>query len=212
MEQEKLAEASGLSLYIVRDEDAQSPDEFGDESLFLVADHRDFYVKPPESSTFETVVGDYEKTHHVFGLEAYIHSGVSLALSNEGSFPDRQWDVSRLGAVFVSKKEWPKHEDAKKTAEGYIETWNTYLSGDVWGYVPEDEEGEHIDSCWGYYGHEHAEEAGREALEYSAKQHEKERKAMLTNKDNTRKTLGELLSHEDATIKRHAIGILKSLK
>lgn len=212
MEKEKLAEAEGLSLYIVQDEGAQAPNEWGNDSLFLVADHRDFYVKPPEGSSFETVTEDYRKTHHVFGLEAYIHSGVSLALSDEGNFPDRQWDVSQLGAVFVSKKEWPDKAAAKKAAEGLLDTWNTYLEGDVWGYVIEDELGEHVESCWGYYGHEHAEEEGRNMLKYAAKNYKKERAAMLADKDVTQKTLGELLSNPDATVSRHALGILKALK
>lgn len=90
--------------------------------------------------------------YHVFGLEAYIHSGVCLALSREGAFPDRQWDVSQLGAVLVSKKEWRMRKSAKKAAEGLIRTWNDSLSGNVYGYVIEDDAGEQVESCWGFYG------------------------------------------------------------
>lgn len=73
----------GCTLKIMQDTSYdQNPSAWGDDSLFLVADHRDFYVKPPKGSTFESVVADYTKTHRVFGLEAYIHSDVRLALSN----------------------------------------------------------------------------------------------------------------------------------
>jgi hypothetical protein len=106
---------------------------------------------------------DYEwpaelaKKYHVFALEAYIHSGVRLALSREGNFPDRQWDVSQLGAVFVAKKEWRRRDSARKAALGLIQYWNDALSGNVYGYIVEtfsdvDEEGEDIDSCWGFFG------------------------------------------------------------
>jgi hypothetical protein len=42
---------------------------------------------------------------------------------------------------------------ALKAAEGLIEEWNQYLSGDVYGYkiFELDEE---IDSCYGFYGSE----------------------------------------------------------
>ena len=143
---------NGLTIKIFQDDNPQSPEEWGDDSLFLVADHRDFYVTPPKNSTTESVVKDYNKTHHVFGLEAYIHSGVVLALSREGNFPDRQWDVSQLGAVFVGKKDYPAKAQARKAALGLIESWNDALAGNVYGYVVEDERKEHIDSCWGFYG------------------------------------------------------------
>ena len=73
---------------------------------------------------------------------------MALALSKEGNFPDRQWDVSQLGLVFVSKKEWARRPAARKAALGLISTWNDALSGNVYGYVIEPGG----DSCWGFYG------------------------------------------------------------
>ena len=92
------------------------------------------------------------KAFHVFPLEAYIHSGVCLALSREGDFPDRRWDVSQLGAVLVSKKEARTKAKARTSALGLIKTWNDYLSGNVYGFEIEDASGQVIDSCWGFYG------------------------------------------------------------
>lgn len=187
MEEKNTVETLGaFSLRIEQDTDAQSPEEWGDDALFLVADHRQFYVKPPKESTFESVVEDYKKTHHVFGLEAYIHSGVVLALSREGSFPDRNWDVSQLGAVFVSKQEWKTRKAAEKAARGHIETWNQYLSGDVYGFIVEDSDGEHVDSCWGFYGGEKDALAEgkvmlRHAFETAKKAHEAKLKAQIKN-------------------------------
>ena len=62
-------------------------------------------------------LGELNKKYFYFGLEAYIHSGVVLALSHEGNFPDRQWDVSQLGLVFVAKTEAKTREKARKLAE-----------------------------------------------------------------------------------------------
>jgi hypothetical protein len=157
----------GLTLNIYRDEHEMSPDEDGDDGLFLVGYHRDFTVDRKVSQGLAQCIArggkyeddsensealDYIKKYHIFGLEAYIHSGVVLALSSEGNFPDRQWDVSQLGLVFASKKEWRMRKSARKAALGLIETWNDYLSGNVYGFVIEDEGGTHYDSCWGFSG------------------------------------------------------------
>ena len=42
--------------------------------------------------------------------------------------------------------------EAKKILEGEVETYNQYLTGDVYGFILEKPDGEHIDSCWGFYG------------------------------------------------------------
>jgi hypothetical protein len=166
---------AGLTVSIEQDQDAQSPSEWGDTSLFLVADHRDFFVPPsPKERNFsvEAVIEDHKKTHWVFLLEAYIHSGVRLALAGEGNFVDRQWDVSLLGAVFASNKEWRLSKKAREAAESLIEEWNQYLSGDVWGYIIKGPDGEDLgevgDSCWGFYGLSYCIEQAKEAAESCA--------------------------------------------
>lgn len=157
-----------MKLLIERDEHASSPSEWRDTSLFLVANHRQFYVPVPGEKKLpqygNEVADRFAKTHHIFGLEAYIHSGVVLALRGEGNFPDRMWDVSQLGYVFVSKAEWKNKADARKAALALIEEWNQYLSGDVWGYIVQDDEGNDLESCWGFYGEEAAREEGESML------------------------------------------------
>lgn len=166
--------------YLVYDDTGYSPDNDEDNNLFLVAYHRYFWVDRKDfiskdncASLCRYLFGDGEfdkeeiknlkeltKNYHIFALEAYIHSGVALALRNEGNFPDRRWDVSQLGCVFASKKEWRLRKSARKAAIGLIKYWNQYLSGDVYGCVLEkyDKNKNQIDcdSCFGFYGHEYA--------------------------------------------------------
>lgn len=212
----------GYKINIYRDNDCQSPDEWGDDGLFLVGYHRDFSVDrgqrglvrifkrkdfkkdngyngrvyadgygwknyaqakkeglidkevrqgayvpgiskhlaqciansglDPETGETNEEAKDYIKKYHIFGLEAYIHSGVVLALSREGNFVDRQWDVSQLGLVFVSKKETQSRKKAHRLALGLIEGWNDYLSGNVYGFLIEDPFGEESCGSWGFYG------------------------------------------------------------
>lgn len=186
----------GLNIKIYRDEDARTPDEDGDESLFLVGYHRDFSVDGPRvyhkfdgmgsagektgkgvslvdrheavalvrgkaatDAAGESWPADLAKRFHVFALEAYIHSGVRLALvADAAPFVDRRWDVSLLGAVFVSRAEWPKRSGAERAARGLVDGWNDVMAGNVYGYRIESaspdltDENRYEDSCWGFIG------------------------------------------------------------
>ena len=180
---------NGLKINIIRDNDAESPDSWGDDNLFLVGYHRDFSVDGPRvyhklpagvkrdasdkghllvekrdviallhgkkwaRENDEAWPGELAAKYHVFPLEAYIHSGVRLALvSDAAPFPDRRWDVSVLGAVFVAKTEFKTRARCEKLARGHVDTWNDYLSGNVYGFQIEGPNDESIDSCWGFFG------------------------------------------------------------
>lgn len=55
-----------------------------------------------------------------------------------------------------------KYEEALRQD---LETWNTYLSGDVYGIVVEDADGREVDSCWGFYGLDYAREEAASMLD-----------------------------------------------
>ncbi len=181
-------EAHGLTVKIYPDDDPQSPDDRGDDNLFLVGFHRDFTVERKgygKDTTIEALEKGLEG-YHVLPLEAYIHGGVMLYLSG-GATVDRQWDVSQLGAVFVSKKEAKTKAQARKLALGLIEEWNNYLSGNVWGYKVEDKDGNELDSCWGFNGDiEYCEEEARSTAKWQAKallkKHVSKKKAEIRNR------------------------------
>jgi len=151
--------------YLVRDESPSSPNEDGDNGLFLVNYHRDFWVENKGFITKDTLADWYrgqgieqEKTHWIFKLSMYSHSGVCLHLGSQGFVgDDAGWDTSRVGAVLVCKKEWERSDEADKAAESLVQTWNNYLSGDVWGYVTDVFDAKtkerieaECESCWGY--------------------------------------------------------------
>lgn len=127
----------------------------------------------------------------VFLVDSYIHSGVHLTLSGSLEamrLPDRRWDVSQCGAVLIKREGWGSTMDDegysyerdgvthkttwRELAEGHVNTWNQYLSGDVWGYIVDkpvkcdhcgNVEHEELDSCWGFYGLEYAIQEAKEA-------------------------------------------------
>lgn len=159
----------GLKIEIVQDNDGPSPAGEGDDGAFLVFYHRSFHVEGPKTKAGYLIARKDEiiahfngekielaKEYHIFPLSAYIHSGVALCLgSGDHACDPGGWDSSFAGAVLCSKKEWRMRKSAYKYAAGLVKTWNSYLSGEVYGYrvidMAGDGDGE-IASCWGFVG------------------------------------------------------------
>lgn len=133
----------------------ESPDDWEDEGIFLVYDHRQFCIQregfdPINIHEFlitdESELWEGHRYHEywIFPVEAYIHSGVSLSLFT--GTKQCRWDSSVAGYILVKKdllKGSSKHEEdltlekATKYAENLLKTWNQYLSGEVYGFIIE---------------------------------------------------------------------------
>ncbi len=139
MEQE--IDYKGYRIKIVQDEGFDSPNDWLNDERFLVFEHKNFNIKREgfePQDIYDYINGaNYPiyKDYYIFQIEAYIHSGVSLRLFN--GIKQCQWDSSITGFVLI-KKEDTTEEQAKEYAERLIETWNQYLSGEVYGYVVEE--------------------------------------------------------------------------
>lgn len=149
MEAVERFESSGYKVSIYQDPDAQSPEDWDCEDIFLITTHNRYFDVQRAGFDMDSVRdGEYEKDFHAFPLIAYVHGSVALSLGREYPF-NCQWDSGQIGYVLINKgAEFP---DAAKAAQVLVEEWNQYLSGDVYGYVIE-HNGEHVDSCWGFYG------------------------------------------------------------
>jgi hypothetical protein len=99
----------------------------------------------------------------ILPLYLYDHSGVSIST---GSFSCR-WDSGQVGFIIADKKkilqEFGGKILTKKTKEkvvsileSEVSTYSQYLEGEVYGFIIEDEEGEQLDSCFGFYGNDFA--------------------------------------------------------
>ena len=103
----------GFDIKIYQDEfNDDSPDEWGDENVFLVNYHRDFNVEKNDIITEEDLASWYNeekieqtKEYHIFLLSSLVHSGVWLSLEYNFACDSGGWDTSHIGAVLVSKKE-----------------------------------------------------------------------------------------------------------
>jgi len=112
----------------------------------------------------------------LFPLFMYDHSGIVLSLSNSHYPFTDQWDAGQLGFILVDRekalKEFGKKRLTKQLKqrigqiiEAEVETYNQYLAGDVYGYVVS-RDGEHIDSCWGYYGQDDCMNEAKSIIDY----------------------------------------------
>jgi len=91
-------------------------------------------------------------------LYLYDHSGLTMS-TGPFSCP---WDSGQVGWIYASpesvRKEFGKRitkqikEKVLKILEAEVAEYDSYLKGEVYGYQVKNEDGEEIDSCWGFIG------------------------------------------------------------
>ena len=113
-----------------------------------------------------------DKYFIILPLFVYEHGSITMNTSGYHC----PWDSGQVGFIYVSiadvKKEYGwKRLTSKRRAQiesylqGEVTTYDHYLTGDVWGYVIEDEEENHIDSCWGFYEYDECEQEAKSIVE-----------------------------------------------
>lgn len=112
----------------------------------------------------------------ILSLYLYDHGGITM---NTGGF-SCQWDSGQVGWIIVSKAKvreeyrWKnltkkRIQQIEKYLTGEVETYDQYLTGDIWGYVIENEEHNIHESCWGFYGEEDCEKEAQAMLDCEQK-------------------------------------------
>lgn len=106
-------------------------------------------------------------------LYLYDHSGVTMSVS-PFSCP---WDSGQVGIIFVDpetvRKEFSVKRISKKIKakafeilEAEVKTYDQFLTGEFYGYIILDKDGEHTDSCWGFDDIDFALEQAKEQINY----------------------------------------------
>ena len=142
----------------------------------------DTYIDEWMSNDLPLLTLYFEKRNLVIPVSAYEHGGITISASGRRAGWDR-FDSGQLGFVYVSHKDIIKEygsldlERAEKTLRSEVETYDDYLTGNVYGYIIEDENDEHLDSCWGFLGdYKYCLEEAKSAADWHAEQKEKELK------------------------------------
>lgn len=176
METIETIEHQGYTIRIVRDSDPQNPRAEFDHLGTMVCFHRRYLLgdfgkgckdQPPFRSEDFNGWADMEnhirtvlKAVVVKPIYLYDHSGLSIS-TKPFSFP---WDSGQVGFIYVTREKALSEYNTKRITqrlkeqidgvlEAEVSDYHAYISGDVFGYVVEDSDGNHIDSCFGYYGY-----------------------------------------------------------
>ena len=117
------------------------------------------------------------KGGEILSLYLYDHSGITM---NTGGF-NCPWDSGQVGYIYVTASQIRKEysvkritktirEKARALLESEVKTFDQFITGDVYGYNIESSDGEHLDSCRGFYGFEYAKQEAIEQLNYWVKE------------------------------------------
>lgn len=176
----------GCNIKIEHDELAESPREWDAKLTVIVCRHNrygfgDHVVKYGDN--IKPLLDKLRPIVMVKNLYYYEHGNITVRLA---PFND-PWDSGQVGVVLVPRKNveecmgWNRITKKRRAileqqVRLEIELYDQYLRGDVFSYVIEDENGEEIDSCGGFYGYDFENnglmEYARNAIDYHIKQRE----------------------------------------
>ena len=121
---------------------------------------------------------DTEDVHTILPLYLYDHSGITISTSPFGC----NWDSGQIGWIFITnqtiKDEGIDESKVEEYLKSDVETYDQYLTGDVYGYKvfkvetcnQGHEHEEELDSCWGYYGEDECMNEGVSIMEHYLKE------------------------------------------
>lgn len=108
---------------------------------------------------FEELESMFFKKFIALPLYLYDHSGITIATTPFGC----NWDSGKVGYIYITKAKareeysWKnitakRREQLERYLRSEVETYDQFLTGDIYRFVVEDENGEHVDSCSGFFG------------------------------------------------------------
>lgn len=155
-----------ITIEIVQDTHPESP-RHNDNLGTMICFHRRYSLGDKHQLHSDMFSGwsDMErylsKGHIILPLYLYDHGGITID-TKPFSCP---WDSGQVGYIVVSKEKvkeeygiqrlTPKVKSkALSILNAEVEEYNKYITGEVYGYRII-ENGEEVDSCWGFYGLDH---------------------------------------------------------
>jgi hypothetical protein len=99
------------------------------------------------------------------------HSGISFYAGGGAHLMDPGgWDSGTVGYTYTTRARCEELgvtlENARQAMLSELKEYASWSEGDCWGYTVVDDEGEHLDSCWGFIGYDYAKEEALGAADY----------------------------------------------
>jgi len=195
-------ERDGFTARLYADEDPQNPRTDWDQLGIIVHWHRrhtigDRKITDTERDALSRPRGWALLERYLRATEGLIgplipvglldHSGLRVYAGGGSAPGDAQgWDSGTVGFIYTTKKKVDELgaplDSLDDQLRGEIEEYNQYLSGDIYGYVIEDQDGNDAPdgSCWGFYGYDYAISQMNEALDHCIAD-EREESAKIDN-------------------------------
>lgn len=163
-------EHAGMVIEIHHDQYATSPRE--DCNLgTMICNHRRYNLGDIKGNGDDVPSGAI-----VLPLYLYDHSGITM---NTTGF-SCGWDSGQVGVIYCSREDALKELGAKRLTkkgrqkiverlQSEVEVYDLFITGQCYGYVIKDEEGNELESCWGYLGMDHVVGEAKSQAEYCAK-------------------------------------------
>lgn len=177
-----------FNLKIVNDNTAECPLTEWDNFFSFLSCHHRYYNSDKTKNIYDNAGNRFnqndfnsldeikaflEKQKYVWvKVYMYSHSGDTISTKPFGC----HWDSGVFGYLYATREQILEafggkrltselRIKARESMECFVdETWDAYISGEVYGYQILDEEDEIVDSCYGFYGEKHAIEEGESVL------------------------------------------------
>ena len=150
----------GCEIKIVYDTDPINPVEEYDSFGKMICFHKRYILGHKHGhsiESFQAFLKANEKDIVVLPLYLYDHSGITISTTPFNC----QWDSGQVGFIYATKEQILKEygvkritskirEKVEKLLITEVDTYDKYLTGEVYGFVIE-KNGEIEDSCYGFY-------------------------------------------------------------
>lgn len=175
---------NGVYAEIIHDPDCDSPYD-DDDAIKIVILHRN-YSDPAKGECgrdADEVLAwckANEREWFITNLYMYEHGDVALRAGERNPF-SCPWDSGQVGIVALKKSQWGRgkgERNAKRLqyAKDAAEEYGRWINGETYGYVVKNEDGDDLDSCWGFIGFDYVKEEAEDSAKYYVKD-EAERQA-----------------------------------
>ena len=146
-----------MRIYIKQDCDPPDPREDFDYLGTMACWHKRHNLGDEQIEDPKEWFDELDERTIYLPLYIYEHSGITMRTT---PFSCR-WDSGQVGWIYVTHencvKEFGENYDVahiEKILKCEVEEYDQYLQGDIWGFEIVDDDGELIDSCYGFYGDE----------------------------------------------------------
>jgi len=163
MSKEYVYETKKIGKYtvkVIQDENPLDPRVDFDNVAHMICFHRryDLGDKHNFNTWRDEELLSLLKRKDVYWLPLYLydHSGITMSTGSFGC----PWDSGQVGYIYITRAEYLEAMQCKRVNKkklydylrSEVETYDNYLTGEVYGYIVEDENGDNVDSCWSYFG------------------------------------------------------------